>query len=112
MITLFPAGCDDELDFSIFARHCVRKPYRSKRAFVEELFGRGSIIATVGLPSNIAHFIRELAPGHSYTIDGFINQHTLFPYYALFLESDQAARLRQDMCLNNGPGIHMRSGLM
>lgn len=112
MITLFPAACEDELDFSIFARYCARKPYHSKRAFVEEIFGKGTAIATIGLTSNIEYFIGELAPGHSYSAENFINQHTLLPYHALFLEPDQVARLREDMCIDNGPGMHMRAGLM
>lgn len=112
MITLFPVACEDELDFSIFARCCARKPYWSKRSFVEEFFGKGTAIATVGLTSNLAYLMRELAPGHPYTIDTFINEHTFLPYHALFLEPQQVARLREDMCAGNGPGIHMRAGLM
>ena len=112
MITLFPAACEDELDFSIFARYCARKPYHSKRAFVEEIFGKDTAVATIGLTSNIEYFIGELAPGHSYNAENFINQHTLLPYHALFLEPDQVSRLREDMCADNGPGLHMRAGLM
>ena len=112
MITLFPAGCDDELDFSLFARYCARKPYTNQKAFAEELFGRNTVVATAGLISHISYLVSQLAPGHHYSADSFIEKHTLFPYYSLFLNPYQATQLREDMCNDNGPGMHMRAGLM
>lgn len=110
MLTCFPAGCDDELDVSIIARYCARKPYASKREFREELFGSRDAVWNSDLMSNIAHIIRQLPPGHYYSVDQFINRHTLLPYYALFLEPSQSARLYEDMSMGRGAGMNLRVG--
>jgi hypothetical protein len=112
MITLFVSGFPDEIDYGLFSRHGDRKQYTSGRTLVRELFGTGNAIATVGFASRLEYLVRALPPGHAYTVDSFIHDHSLLPFFAPFLPPERVVRLRDDMRTDNGSGIHMRAGLM
>lgn len=112
MITLFVSGFPDEIDYGLFSRHGDRKQYTSGRTLVRELFGTGNAIATVGFASRLEYVVRALPPGHAYTVDSFIHDHSLLPFFAPFLPPERVVRLRDDMRTGNGSGIHMRAGLM
>jgi hypothetical protein len=108
----WPDPYPDELFYSICARYSQRVRYSSKRFVVAELFGTGQAMACVSLPSHLSYLVSQLPPKFNYDIDRIINQHTLLPYFAPFLPPERYTRLRQDMCGNNGPMLHMRAGLM
>jgi len=107
-----PGPYPDELLYSVCARYCDRMQYPSKRSAVRELFGTENVIATVGLPSHIDDFVAALPPGHHYTADLLIDNHTLLPFYGPFLPPERLGHLREDMRGRNGPAIHMRAGIM
>ena len=112
MIGALPALYPGELLYSLCARYCNRMQYPSKRSVVQELFGTGNVIASVGLPSHIDDFVAALPPGHPYTAEYLIDNHTLLPFYGPFLPPERLCHLRQDMRGRNGPALHMRAGLM
>lgn len=62
------------------------------------------------MTSNIAHFVRELSPGHRYTVNSFITQHTLLPYYALFTEPSVITQLQDDIHAGVTVNMLMRVG--
>ncbi len=112
MIGTLPDIYPGELLYSLCARYCDRMQYPSKRSVVQELFGTGNVVASVELPSHIDDFVAALPPGHHYTADLLIDNHTLLPFYGPFLPPERLHCLRQDMRGRNGPAIHMRIGLM
>jgi len=112
MIGCFPNPYPDELLYSVCARFHDRVQYPNKKNTMRELFGDEAAIATVGLPSNLATLVSALPPGSPYTVKRLIENHTLFPFFAPFLASQQAQQLWADMEGERGPAIHMRSGVM
>jgi hypothetical protein len=112
MIGCFPDPYPDELLYSVCARFHDRLQYPNKKNTMRELFGDEAAIATVGLPSNLGTLVSLLPPGNSYTVDRLINSHTLFPFYAPFLDPKQAQQLWADMSGARGSAIYMRSGVM
>jgi Tn7-like transposition protein D/TniQ len=112
MIGNWPDPYPDELFYSICARFSERVRYSSRRSVVAELFGTDQAMACVILPSHLGYLVSQLPPNSNYDIARIINQHTLLPYFAPFLPPERHDRLRQDMCNNNGPALHMRAGLM
>jgi hypothetical protein len=112
MIGCWPDPYPDELFYSICARYSGRVFYSSKRSVVAELFGTEQAMACVSLPSHLGYLISQLPPYNYYDVNRIIDQHTLLPYFAPFLPPERHERLRQDMCSNNGPALHMRAGLM
>ncbi len=112
MIGTLPSPYPGELLYSLCARYCDRMQYPSKRSVVQDLFGTGNVIASIWLPSHIDEFIAALPPGHPFSADDLIDNHTLLPFYAPFVLPERLQQLRQDMHGRNGPGIHMRIGIM
>ena len=103
MIGHFPQSNLDELLYSICARFSDRIQYSTIRAVHQELFGCKHLKAIVELPSNLDYLISVLPPGHNYTIDKLINNHTLLPYYRPFLSPKQLEVLRGEMqCRTKG----------
>lgn len=112
MIGIFPDIYPGEPLYSLWARYCDRMQYPSRRSVVQELFGTKNVVASMELPSHIEDFVAGLPPGHHYTADLLIDNHTLLPFYGPFLPPERLRHLRQDMLGRNGPAIHMRAGLM
>jgi hypothetical protein len=112
MIGTLPTLYPEELLYSWWARHCDRMQYPSKRSAIQELFGTVNVIASVELPSHIDDFVAALSPGHHYSADDLIDNHTLLPFYAPFLPPERLRHLREDMRGRNGPAIYRRSGVM
>lgn len=112
MIGSLPDIYPGEPLYSLWARHCERMQYPSRRSVVKELFGTENVVASMELPSHIDDFVAALPPGHHYTADLLIDNHTLLPIYGPFLPPERLRHLRQDMRGRNGPAIHMRAGLM
>jgi TniQ len=112
MIGTLPSPYPGELLYSLCARYCDRMQYPSKRSVVQDLFGTRNVIASVWLPSRLNEFVAALAPGHHSSADDLIDNHTLLPFYAPFVLPERLRQLRQDMHGRNGPGIHMRLGIM
>ncbi len=112
MILCFPDPYPDELLYSICARFSDRKGYPTEDAVVRELFGTHTVKAVVDLPSHLGRLISALPPETSYTVDDLIDDHTLLPFYGPFLPPERLRRLRNDMSGDNGPGVHMRIGIV
>src|SRR6266566_2293291 len=112
MICNWPDPHPDELFYSICARYSERVQYSNSRSVVEEIFGTGSAIACVSLPSHLDYFIAQLPQYRSFDGHRILDEHTLLPFFVPFLPPERHFRLRQDMLGDNGPGVHMRAGLM
>ncbi|MCI0338628.1 MAG: TnsD family transposase [Acidobacteria bacterium] len=102
MIGFFPEPYPDELCYSLCARYCRRARYRGRISTVRDLFGSTAFRAIVDLPSRLDQLIAVLPPGHSYTADRFIDQHTLLPFYGAFLSLERVARVRLAMRQSSG----------
>lgn len=111
MVSFFPELYSDELLYSACARYDDRMRSPNRATAIQELFGSKGTAAVVDLPVKIDNLIATLPPFHSYTADSFIDKHTLFPYYSLFLPAGRALSLRRDMCGNDGNHVRERIGL-
>jgi hypothetical protein len=110
MIGFFPTPHPDELFYSLCARYHHRAGYRANRSTMRDLFG-GRIIAAIDLPGSFGELIARLPPGHYYSIDQLIDQHTLLPFYTPFLSPERVTQLRYDMTEKGRGGlIHSRVG--
>jgi hypothetical protein len=97
MICVFPDPHPDELLYSVCARYNDLMQYPNSTTATRNFFGVGSISAVVDLPNKIDYLISELPPGHLYTADHLIDNHTLFPLYASFLQRERARVVRDGM---------------
>jgi hypothetical protein len=97
MIGFFPEPYPDELCYSLCARYRRRAGYRGRISTVRDLFGLRAFRTAVDLPSRLDHLIAALPPGHGYTTDRFIDEHTLLPFYGAFLSPERVALIRTEM---------------
>ncbi|MBN3879588.1 MULTISPECIES: TnsD family transposase [unclassified Nostoc] len=96
MIGFFPDPYPDELLYSACARYQERLTNISKESVCYELFG-SKASAYIDIPGHLSYLIAVLPPGHSYTIDYLIDNHTLLPLYLPFLTQELENQLRDDM---------------
>ncbi|BAY26831.1 Tn7-like transposition protein D [Calothrix sp. NIES-2100] len=112
MLGFFPTPYPDELLYSICARYQEQMNDSSQTATVLDLFKTKNAIAIFDLPSKLQRLINNLPPGHAYTVDQLIDNHTLLPFYSPFLPLDRLKLIRQEMSGNNGSKIHTRLGIV
>jgi len=110
MIGHFPTAYPDELLYSICARFGERVDYRGKLAVHVHLFGDKGNAAIIDLPGHLGRLVANLPPGHSHTVDRLIDDYTLFRYYAPFLQSGRAARIRRLMAGSSSFAIQVCLG--
>lgn len=111
MITCFPDPYLDELMYSVYARYHTRMGRPSSGgATMQKLLGSNAN-AVIDLPSHFGHLTDALPPGHCYTIDYFIDNHTLLPFYSPFLTPERVKRIRSDMAGNSASAIHKTAGI-
>lgn len=112
MTSFFPTAYPDELLYSILARYHVRSGNISPKATLRELFGSMTVTATTDLPSHLNALVQNLPPLSKHTVEGLIQKHTLYPFYAPFLFPGKAELVRRSMIEHSWGDIHTRAGIM
>lgn len=103
MVGFFPDPYPDELLYSVCARYHHRVRYRAHRSTAQDLFG-ARVVAAIDLPSSLSRLIAALPPGHRYSVDQLIDNHTLLLFYAPFLPPERVTRLRRSMAEERSGG--------
>ena len=112
MLTFFPNPYSDELFYGACSRYHERSGNASWRHTIQELFGDKCSGAVADLPTNIHLLMGQLSPNTKHTITGFVDNHTLVPFFRPFLPGSRAKKLDQIMSGNVVAGnIHALLGL-
>lgn len=110
MIGFFPDPYPDELLYSVCARYHQRAGYRANSYTARDLFG-ANVAAAIVLQGRLNHLIAVLPPGHRYSVNQLIDQHTLLPFYAPFLPPERVSRLRSLMAEEGrGNSVYWQAG--
>lgn len=112
MIGYFPTTYPDELFYSICARFHNFMQYPTVQCTMHELFGNKNIRASIDLPRHLTYLVSVLPRGHHYTVERFIDNHTLLPFYSPFCPRMRVEQVREDMGGNNPVGVHSRLGIL
>lgn len=112
MIGFFPEIYLDELVFSVCSRYHERVGYRSKESTGRDLFGSERAKVAVDLPSNLDSLVESSPWLDRKTADRLIDDHTMLPFYSLFIPMERLKRLRSDMRGNFGGSVHARIGAL
>ena len=110
MIPHFPDPYPGEAFFSVYARFCGRLGLNVTSRTSRFFFGRSCQVSVL-LPHSLDHVIENLPVGHSYTADQLIEENTVLPFFAPFLESTRYENAKLDMRGNGGLAIGLRLGL-
>lgn len=95
VIGYFPLPHPEEIFYSICARAAERLAFTKSYALVEALFNSPQARANVAFPSRLRTLISNLPPGHTYTVDGIINDHSLVRFYEPFLPVGRSREIRE-----------------
>ncbi|MFT9494965.1 TnsD family transposase [Anaerosolibacter sp.] len=112
MLKFFPTPYPDELLYSVLARYHIRRGNTSPKATVFELFGSKTASAVIDMPCGIDSLISNMPLGTAYTAEYLIENHTMYPYYTVFLPCERKDLIYSSMKSNFGGDIHTRSGIM
>lgn len=113
MLGFFTDPYPDEILYSVCARYHRRARNGSAAATVRDLFGCEALQIGVDLPSRLGHLVERMPPGHRYTVNRLIDEHTLLPFYAPFHPPERTQKLRSDMAgAPEGGSIHGRVGFL
>jgi hypothetical protein len=111
VIRCFPDPHPDELFYSICARYSDRMRFPSIRALNRDLFGSPAVLPSIAFPSRFAALLENLSDVYDYSLDKFINEHTLFPLFRPFLPQDRVLLLEEAMRGEKGSGSYTRIGI-
>jgi hypothetical protein len=113
MLGFFTDPHPDELLYSVCSRYHQRTGNRGKESTARDLFGTGRAKIVIDFPSRLGYLVAHLPPGHRYTVERIIDEHTMLPYYEPFMPPERARQLRDDMCDGDlGGSIHGRIGIL
>ncbi len=108
MLGFFPDPYPDELLYSACARYKERTEYPNRAIAAQELFSGKNVRPTVDFPNRLDNLITHLPRFHKYTADRFIDDNTLFPYFAPFLPLERVQVIRKEMKGDGDNHVHER----
>lgn len=111
-MNFFPTPYPDEILHSTLGRYCIRSGNIREIHNFEDLFSTRNCIASMELPSKIDALIENMPVNSIYTAEYFIYNHTLFPFYAAFIEPQRAEKIINSMRNGRGGDAYIRLGLV
>lgn len=112
MLDLLPLPKPDELLYSIFARFALRMQLPNRRDLLNLLFGRSTGTSVTALSTSLDAFQLRVPPWHPLHDSNLLEELTLFPVYAPFMESQRVDELQADMKGAGGSCASLRAGIM
>lgn len=109
MLPFFTNPYPNELIYSAIARYHFYSGNLDYKDTLEELFGSRSVIPSVEIGSHFTILAEKL--GSRYSIENILANHTIYPYYALFLSKKRQLEIIQDV-VNDGQGLYARLGMV
>lgn len=98
MLSFFPTAYPDELFYSIITRYHIRSGNRNfKQTLIEVLEYSSQQSCNLDLPNNLARLVSCLPLGSTYSVAEFMEEHTLYPFYRLFLTPPEIWLLKDRM---------------
>jgi hypothetical protein len=109
VIPHFPDPYPGEAFFSVYARFCERLGLSDNSRTSRFLFGK-SCRVSIQLPHGFDQVVENLPLGHSHTADQLIDNNTVLPLFAPFLESRRYQNARSVMRGNYGGTARLMLG--
>lgn len=109
MLPFFMNPYPDELIYSAIARYHFYSGNIDCKDTLEEVFLSRSIIPSVEIGSQFTALAQQL--GSNYSAESLIANHTIYPYYSLFLSKQRQIEIMNDI-KGNGQGLYTRLGLV
>ncbi|MCM3737006.1 TnsD family transposase [Bacillus cytotoxicus] len=109
MLTFFTNPYPDELIYSAIARYHFYSGNIDCKDTLEEVFQSRSVIPSVEIGSHFAILAEQL--GSNYSVETILANHTIHPYYAMFLTKQRQQDILRDVA-NDGQALYTRLGMV
>ncbi len=109
MLTFFTNPYPDELMYSAIARYHFYSGNLDCKDTLEEVFQSRSVIPSVEIGSHFAILAERL--GSNYSVETILANHTIYPYYAIFLTKQRQQEILRDAA-SNGQALYTRLGMI
>ncbi|QFG00799.1 transposase [Psychrobacillus glaciei] len=109
MLPFFTNPYPDELIYSAIARYHFYSGNIDCKDTLEELFQSRSVIPSVEIGSHFSVLAEQL--GSNYSVENILANHTIYPYYAIFLSKQRQQEILQDVA-GDGKGLYTRLGVV
>lgn len=110
MIDFFTDPYKDELIYSAIARYHFYAGNIDFRDTIEECFGKRTMVPTLSLGCRLDYLANEL--GSDYTSQKIINENTIFPYYAPFVDKKRKAKILDYIKFQGSSSIYTELGIV
>jgi hypothetical protein len=97
MITSFTLPYEDETFPSIVARVLEQGRFPFISRGLRSILGTSTPSSRIDFPDSLEFFVNQLPPGHEYSVEFFIETHSLLPYRRPFLSAERLARIQVAM---------------
>lgn len=111
MLHFFTDPYEDELFYNIIARYHYYSGNKNYKDTFQELFRDRNVIPSIYFPCHIGALTNVLE-NSNYSVEYFINQHTVVPIYIWFITYDKYTNICNTMKGNDGRGIHTYTGIV
>ncbi|MFA2811723.1 TnsD family transposase [Bacillus mycoides] len=109
MLTFFTNPYPDELMYSAIARYHFYSGNIDCKDTLEEVFQSRSVIPSVEIGSHFAILSEQLGP--NYSVETILANHTIYPYYAIFLTKQRQQQILRDVA-SDGQALYTRLGMI
>lgn len=110
MIDFFTDPYKDELIYSAIARYHFYSGNADFKDTIEECFGKRSMIAIFEFGGRLDYLAKEL--GGKYTAEKIINENTIFPYYAPFIDREKRTEVLSYIKFKGSSSIYTELGIV
>lgn len=110
MIDFFTDPYKDELIYSAIARYHFYSGNVDFRDTIEECFGKRTMVPTLELGGRLEYLANEL--GRKYTAEKIINKHTIFRYYAPFMDKKRKVKALEYIKFKGSSSIYTMLGIV
>ncbi|OJE40240.1 transposase [Bacillus tropicus] len=109
MLPFFTNPYPNELMYSAIARYHFYSGNIDCKDTLEEVFQSRSVIPSVEIGSHFAILAQQL--GSNYSVETILANHTIYPYYAMFLSKQRQQEIVQDVG-GDGQALYARLGMI
>lgn len=99
-VVIFPTPYPDEMFYSVICRYDLLRGRNSFRGTCEELFGHRNNLTTE-VQSRIRTLVGKIPKSSGMTMDYFIRNTTMFPYFKPFISKEREAVFKEYMASND-----------
>ena len=110
MIDFFTDPYKDELIYSAIARYHFYSGNIDFRDTIEECFGKRTMVPTLLLGCRLDYLVNEL--GNDYTSQKIIDENTIFPYYAPFVDQKRKNEILDHIKFQGSSTIYTELGIL